>query len=342
MNNRELTEYNSKRRIVQVGFASSDVKKTIKAMHDILGIGPWEIVTLTDENSCHVKIMNERVKEPFFVYVAHCNVGKTDFEVLAPIYGPNAYSKFIEERGAGLQHPKEKLAKEDLWDATLDGECAGAKLLLTGGIETDRFVYLDMQEMGAGIFELGNCPTDLELEKECWPNGDTGSLLEANKNRHITQIGYVAYDLRRVMRTLSRALKMGPWTIAELNEVNTKNFAVNGVKVSDTFSCRVAVTMIGDVQIEIVQPIAGLNPLFAYLERHGEGLHHIKEAMSIKSMHEFAKQMESKGYRTQISGEIGNEKFMSFSLEKEGISVYEVGGPTGYLDLEGLVTEIWP
>lgn len=342
MNREELLANNAKRRITQVGYASANVKKTLKAMYDILGIGPWEIVTLTDYNSDHVKIYNERVNEPFFVYVAHCNVGKTDFEVLQPEYGPNAYSKFIKERGEGLQHPKETIAKEDLWDATLDAERAGSELLLTGGIVTDRFIYLDMQKMGGGIYELGNSPEDLVLEKECWPaNGDADAMREKNKARKITQVAYIARDLRRVMRVLNSNLKMGPWTIAELNDKNTKNFAVNGKKVDGEFSLKVATCMLGDMQMEIVQPVVGLEPLFDYLDKHGEGPYRVKEKMTEEAMAAFVEKMDKNGFQPEISGEINGEKFSCFNLETVGCSVYEVATGNGYLSLEGFETETW-
>lgn len=343
MNNQELQAYNNNRNICQAGYASANVKETIRSMYNLLGIGPWEIVTLTDYNSSHVKIYNERINEPFFVYVAHCNVGKTDFEVLQPVYGPNAYSKFIEEKGAGLQHPKEKLLKEDLWDATLDAEKAGSELLLTGGIETDRFIYLDMQKMGGGIYELGNSPEDLVLEKECWPlTGDLEAMREKNRNRKITRIAYLAYDLRRVMRTLYYNLKMGPWSIAELNDKNTTEFSVCGKKVEGKFACQVATCMLGEMQIEIIQPVIGLEPMFDYLKKHGEGPYRVTEKMTESEMNQFIDHLKCKGYSPVISGTVNSEKFYSFNLEDVGLSVFEITTGSGYLSLEPFSPEVWP
>lgn len=342
MNNRELAENNALRQVVQVGYATKDVKRTIKMMQDVLGFGPWEICTLTSDNATHVKIYGKRVTEPYFCYVAHCMVGGMDIEVLQPEYGPNAYSRFIEEHGEGIQHPKEKIAKEDLWDVTLDGEAAGGKLLLTGGIETDRFVYLDMQEMGGGIYELGNQPEGLVIEKDYWPLGEAREALRrANSRRQILQIGYIARDINRVMRTLYKCLRMGPWTVATLNEKNTHDFAVNGKKVTGPFACKVATCMLGDIQMEIIQPVEGLEPLDAYLERHGEGCHHVKEKVSTDTMMEFAKRMERLGIETAISGEINGEPFACYNLEKLGGSWYEIS-TGGYTSLPDLDTEVWP
>ena len=225
MINNEQIKSNAKRQIVQVGYVTSDVKRTMKMMQDVLGFGPWEICTLTSDNASHVKIYGERITEPYFCYVAHCNVGKMDIEVLQPEYGPNAYSKFIEDHGEGIQHPKEKIAKEDLWDTALDGEAAGGKLLLTGGIETDRFVYLDMQEMGGGIYELGNQPEDLVIDKDYWPLGDIREkLAKANQNLENIQIAHLARDINRVKQPLNHCLQKGPWTVGTVEQTIWKDF----------------------------------------------------------------------------------------------------------------------
>lgn len=342
MDNKELLSYNSKREMCQLGYASEDCKKTIKMMRDVLGFGPWKIFTLSDYNSEHVKIYNKRITEPFFCYVAHCDVGETDIEVLAPVYGPNAYSPFIEEHGAGLQHPKEKIAKEDLWDVTLHAERAGSELLLTGGIETDRFVYVDMQKQGAGIYELGNNPEGLELEREDWPvDEDVEALRAKNKARKLTKISYIARDYRRVMRALYFNLKMGPWKIAKLTEKEIKNLVIDGKKVEGSYSCMVATCTVGAFQIEIIQPVVGFDNLFAYLDKHGEGPFCVTEKMTDEAMEAFKSHMAGLGYTPEMIAEINGETFTSYNLESWGGSVYEIA-PTGCVSLDGIETEVWP
>ncbi len=341
MTNAELAKYNQGRNVVQVGYASADVWRTIRQFRDILGIAPWQVCTVSDANSRHVKLYEKRIEEPFDFKCAHCQIGNMDFEVLAPVYGPNAYTQFIAEKGEGIQHPKEKFAKEDLWDVTLDAEEAGARVMLTGGVDIDRFVYLDMQQQGAAVYELGNQP-DMELVCEHWPQEDVSALEAANKNRRITQIAYLTDDLRRVADMLYRALKMGPWTVATLNERNTKDFRVYGETVAEGFELKIAVCRLGDMQIEILQPVRGLQPLADHLRRRGEVVHHVKERVDPRQMERFAQDMRAKGYPPCLSGKIGEESFLCFDLTDCGLSAYVIGGPTGYISLDGLQTETWP
>ena len=44
MNNADLKSYNSKRKIVQLGFVTNDYKKTIAYLYERLLIGPWVIM----------------------------------------------------------------------------------------------------------------------------------------------------------------------------------------------------------------------------------------------------------------------------------------------------------
>lgn len=341
MTNAELTRYNQNREVVQVGYASADVWRTIRQFRDLLDIAPWQVCTVSDANSRHVKLYEKRIGEPFDFKCAHCQIGNMDFEVLAPVYGPNAYTQFIAEKGEGIQHPKERFAKEDLWDVTLDAEEAGARVMLTGGVDIDRFVYLDMQQQGAAVYELGNQP-DMELVCEHWPQEDTAALEAANRERRITQIAYLTDDLRRVTDMLSRALKMGPWTVATLNERNTQDFRVYDAPVEDGFELKVAICQRGDMQIEVLQPVRGLSPLTEHLRRRGEVVHHVKERLDAAQMERFAQKMRAKGCPPCLSGRIGEETFLCFDLTDFGLSAYVVGGPTGRIRLDGLETETWP
>ena len=52
--------------------------------------------------------------------------------------------------------------------------------------------------------------------------------------------------------------------------------------------------------------------------------------------------MRAKGYPPCLSGKIGEESFLCFDLTDCGLSAYVIGGPTGYISLDGLQTETWP
>ena len=108
MNNADLKSYNSKRKIVQLGFVTNDYKKTIAYLYERLLIGPWVIMEHKSGVTKIKELHGKPVNEPFRFYCASAMLGDMEFEVIQPDYGPNPYSEFLETRGPGIHHIIEK------------------------------------------------------------------------------------------------------------------------------------------------------------------------------------------------------------------------------------------
>lgn len=101
MNNADLKSYNSKRKIVQLGFVTNDYKKTIAYLYERLLIGPWVIMEHKSGVTKIKELHGKPVNEPFRFYCASAMLGDMEFEVIQPDYGPNPYSEFLETRCTG-------------------------------------------------------------------------------------------------------------------------------------------------------------------------------------------------------------------------------------------------
>jgi 4-hydroxyphenylpyruvate dioxygenase-like putative hemolysin len=87
--------------------------------------------------------------------------------------------------------------------------------------------------------------------------------LKLNK---VDQIGIVVKDADAVIKSWSALFNLGPWTYREMNGKNEQG---QPVKV------KLAFTMLGSVQIELIQPVEGRIFHSEFLDVHGEGLHHL-------------------------------------------------------------------
>src|SRR6267378_3944938 len=76
---------------------------------------------------------------------------------------------------------------------------------------------------------------------------------------------------------------------------------------------RLAVTWVGGTQLELMQPLTGYSCYDDFLERKGEGLHHIKEKVDDcqQAIAEYAK----KGIRVMQSGKFGEDEFYYLDTE---------------------------
>ncbi|HBU12696.1 MAG TPA: hypothetical protein DEB31_08225 [Clostridiales bacterium] len=102
-------------------------------------------------------------------------------------------------------------------------------------------------------------------------------LKEHNKNRKIWQICIVTDDLDKTVKEWVDIYQVGPWTISSFSDKTSEDFMVDGKPVTEPFEFKVAISHIGDMELEIIQPVSGPNIYWDHLKRKGPGLHHIKE-----------------------------------------------------------------
>lgn len=100
----DLKSYNSKRKIVQLGFVTNDYKKTIAYLYERLLIGPWVIMEHKSGVTKIKELHGKPVNEPFRFYCASAMLGDMEFEVIQPDYGPNPYSEFFFGRSIRHYH----------------------------------------------------------------------------------------------------------------------------------------------------------------------------------------------------------------------------------------------
>ena len=87
------------------------------------------------------------------------------------------------------------------------------------------------------------------------------------------QISIVVRDLEATMRTYVEEYGIGPWEIYEFNPRHVTEMAKDGEPAEYAF--RIAVTMVGSVQWELIQPLDDKSIYAEFLATKGEGLHHV-------------------------------------------------------------------
>ena len=85
------------------------------------------------------------------------------------------------------------------------------------------------------------------------------------------QIALVVRDLETTMRTYVDEYGIGPWQIYEFNPDTVAEMVKDGRPAEYAF--RLAVTMVGSVQWELIQPLDDRSMYADFLATKGEGLH---------------------------------------------------------------------
>jgi Glyoxalase/Bleomycin resistance protein/Dioxygenase superfamily len=92
------------------------------------------------------------------------------------------------------------------------------------------------------------------------------------------QIGIVVRDLDETMRRYADDFGIGPWEIHEFNPKNTEGLHEYGQPVERSW--RLAATMVGQVQWELIEPLDDASNYARFLAAKGEGVHHIAVAVT--------------------------------------------------------------
>jgi len=87
----------------------------------------------------------------------------------------------------------------------------------------------------------------------------------------VSQLGYVVADIEKACKYYESTLGIGPFCAPF--EVDMSGATFRGKPVQTKI--KVAFVQSGDVQIELIQPVEGKNPYTEYLDKHGDGIHHL-------------------------------------------------------------------
>ncbi len=91
--------------------------------------------------------------------------------------------------------------------------------------------------------------------------------------KKVLQVGLVVKDLEKSMDNYTNIMGIGPWEVYHIDENSLKDVTVNGKPQKLTM--KVGFTNIGNVQIELIQPLEHGGIYAEFLKEHGEGLHHL-------------------------------------------------------------------
>jgi hypothetical protein len=143
-----------------------------------------------------------------------------------------------------------------------------------------------------------------------------------------TQIAFVVKDAYQAMDEWSSLVGVGPWSVRRLNNGNLQDFQVGGVPVTEEFEYICAVAWAGNVEWEIIQPVLGPNIFWDFLERHGEGLHHVKNVLPTEELAAELARYADLGCAVLESGQLEDDLHYFLDTERRLGFILELGNQT--------------
>lgn len=138
----------------------------------------------------------------------------------------------------------------------------------------------------------------------------------------ICQIGIVVKDLDEAVEKFYRDFGIGPWYFwnfeqPQLTEMYYKGEPMHG------YGVKIAIASMGGVQCELIQPLYGKGTHTDFLEKKGEGFHHIK--LFFKDIDKAVADFKSKGIEALQSGKYNDDIHVYLDTEKSHGFLIEIG-----------------
>jgi catechol 2,3-dioxygenase-like lactoylglutathione lyase family enzyme len=90
--------------------------------------------------------------------------------------------------------------------------------------------------------------------------------------KRVLQVGVVVKDLEAAIKNYE-SFGIGPWEVHTRDALTLRDMTVRNERKD--FAMRLAFAKIGDFQWELIQPLDEKSIYAEFLEKHGEGLHHV-------------------------------------------------------------------
>jgi hypothetical protein len=100
----------------------------------------------------------------------------------------------------------------------------------------------------------------------------SSSLPDSLKLKRMVQIGIVVADRDHTTRLLTSLFGIGPFRLVEWPDRAEAKYYYRGVE--EHIRLRQAFVQLGDVEVELIQPLEGRNAYKDFLDETGGGIHH--------------------------------------------------------------------
>jgi hypothetical protein len=127
------------------------------------------------------------------------------------------------------------------------------------------------------------------------------------------QVAMVVRDLETTMRTYVEEYGIGPWEIYEFNPSNVADMTKDDAPAE--YAMRLALTKVGSVLWELIQPLDDRSIYAEFLAERGEGLHHV--GVGTRDYAEALAELKGKGHSVLSGGLYNGVSFAYLSTDRD-------------------------
>jgi hypothetical protein len=126
----------------------------------------------------------------------------------------------------------------------------------------------------------------------------SSSLPDSLKLKRMVQIGIVVADRDHTTRLLTSLFGIGPFRLVEWPNRTEAKYYYRGVE--EHIRLKQAFVQLGDVEVELIQPLEGRNAYKDFLDETGGGIHHV--LFEVSDIDPVLEELEKSGVTVLQSG----------------------------------------
>jgi methylmalonyl-CoA/ethylmalonyl-CoA epimerase len=154
----------------------------------------------------------------------------------------------------------------------------------------------------------------------------------------VFQVGLVVKDCMGTLKKYNDDYGIGPWNIYEMGPDSVTDMIIRDKP--ETYAMRAAVAMVGDVMIELIEPLDDKSIYAEWLKEHGDGIHHI--LFDVDDPDKTVDFFKGKGIGTLQGGNNGAITYTYFDTIKELGLISEILKETGDGEVVGEPDDVYP
>jgi catechol 2,3-dioxygenase-like lactoylglutathione lyase family enzyme len=136
----------------------------------------------------------------------------------------------------------------------------------------------------------------------------------------IDQVGLVVHNIEKSLEHYTTMFGIGPWQIYTFQPPLVTDMTFRGKPA--IYRMKIALTMLGSVMLELIEPLEGENIYKEFLDARGEGVHHI--GCYIDNLDQGVQAMEQVGIKVLQSGRFVDGGYAYLDTEKSLGIIFEL------------------
>ncbi len=141
---------------VQLGVIVRDLDRTVKALSEIFGLGPFRFITYPPAGRDDIKLTYRGQPGHFSHRIAFANLGPIELEIVEPLDGESGITEFLAQHGEGIHHIRFNVPDLEPVMAHLAAHDVGTLMSGSGIRPGTNWIHLDTEDKVGFIVEIMN------------------------------------------------------------------------------------------------------------------------------------------------------------------------------------------